>query len=115
MSQYTTAKEFEDSYSTLFSTFATGKTKDLRWRKWQLKQVWWMITENENEILAALNQDLNRHDFESHGADLLGLKNDTLEHIEHLEEWAADGIPDAGLIFGMVALLPDDSSQRSFK
>ncbi|TVY21156.1 Aldehyde dehydrogenase 3 [Lachnellula arida] len=100
MTQYTSAKEFESAYSALFSTFATGKTKDLKWRKWQLKQVWWMIIENEAEILDALSSDLNRHEFESHGADLLGLKTDTLEHIEHLEEWTADEIPDAGVIFG---------------
>lgn len=61
-----------------------------------------MITENEKEILDALSRDLNRHDFESHAADLLGLKQDTLEHIEHLEEWTADGIPDAGVIFGIL-------------
>jgi hypothetical protein len=30
----------------------------------------------------------------------LGLKQDTLEHIQHLEEWAADEIPNAGIIFG---------------
>lgn len=102
MVQYTTEKEFDDSYSTLFSTFATGKTKDLRWRKWQLKQVWWMITENEDDIVNALKQDLNRHTFESHGADIFGLKKDTLEHISHLEEWAADSIPDAGIIFGII-------------
>jgi len=63
-----------------------------------------MIIENETEILAALTEDLNRHDFESHAADLLGLRTDTLEHIEHLEEWAADDIPDAGVIFGIVTL-----------
>lgn len=63
-----------------------------------------MIKENEIEILDALSRDLNRHDFESHAADLLGLKTDTLEHIEHLEEWAADEIPDAGVIFGMLVL-----------
>ncbi|KAE9381903.1 aldehyde dehydrogenase [Stipitochalara longipes BDJ] len=100
MPQYTSKVEFEDAYSTLFSTFATGKTKDLKWRKWQLKQVWWMITENENDIVAALNRDLNRHAFETHGSDLRGLKEDTIEHISHLEEWTADSIPDAGFIFG---------------
>lgn len=59
-----------------------------------------MITENEDKLLKALNADLNRHDFESHASDLLGMKKDILDHITHLEEWAADSIPDAGFIFG---------------
>jgi aldehyde dehydrogenase (NAD+) len=100
MSNYTTAKEFEEAYSTLFHTFSTNITKSLAWRKWQLKQCWWMITENEDKILKALNSDLNRHDFESHASDILGLRMDILEHVKHLEEWAADSKPDAGLLFG---------------
>jgi aldehyde dehydrogenase (NAD+) len=100
MATFTSEKEFEDAYTTLFQTFATGKTKSLAWRKWQLKQVWWMIVDNEKAILAALKSDLNRHEFEARGSDLFGLKQDTLEHIQHLEEWAADEIPNAGIIFG---------------
>ena len=101
MATFTSEKEFEDAYTTVSQTFATGKTKSLAWRKWQLKQVWWMIVDNEKEILAALKTDLNRHEFEARASDLLSLKQDTLEHIQHLEEWAADEIPDAGLIFGV--------------
>jgi aldehyde dehydrogenase (NAD+) len=59
-----------------------------------------MIVDNEKAILAALKSDLNRHEFEARGSDLFGLKQDTLEHIQHLEEWAADEIPNAGIIFG---------------
>jgi len=101
MSAYTSAEEFEKIYSTLFETFKTGKTKDLRWRKWQLKQLWWMLEDNEKRILAALEKDLGRHTFESYFADIVGCKSDVLEHIKHLEEWAADEpISGAGFIFG---------------
>lgn len=100
MSTYTSKEDFDGIYSTLFSTFATGRTKRLKWRKWQLKQFWWMIVENEEAIINALNQDLNRHTFESMAADLRGIKDDLIEHLSHLEEWTADSIPDAGFIFG---------------
>jgi len=100
MSLYTSAEQVEEGYTTLFRTFSTGRTKNLAWRKWQLKQCWWMMEDNEAEILSALKKDLNRHDFESHAADLLGMRQDILEHIKHLEEWAADSKPDAGFIFG---------------
>lgn len=97
---YTSPEEVEDVYSTLFRTFASAKTKSLKWRKWQLKQCWWMIEENEDSIVQALNSDLNRHAYESYSADLLGLKQDILDHIKNLEEWTKDEIPDAGFVFG---------------
>lgn len=99
--RYTSKEEFEATYKILFDTFATGKTKSLAWRKWQLKQFWWMIEENDKAISEALTRDLGRHEFESVASDLLGLRGDVLEHIEHLEEWAADEtIPEAGFLFG---------------
>jgi len=97
---YTSAKEVSEAYSTLFDTFATGKTKTLAWRKWQLKQFWWMINDSEEEILKALKQDLNKHHMESLSTELAGLRKDILESITHLEEWTADEIPNAGFLFG---------------
>lgn len=102
VSTYTTTEELETAYTTLFSTFKSGITKDIAWRKWQLKQVWWMIADNEDAFLKALNQDLHRHDFESYSTDLLATKNDILEHIQKVEKWAADDRPQAGFIFGKV-------------
>lgn len=100
MASYTSKADFETSYSKLFRTFASGKTKNLAWRKWQLKQCWWMLEDNEDLFLSALTADLNRHPFESFAADLLGMRQDILEHIEHLEEWAADTYPKAGFLMG---------------
>ena len=100
MSNYTSEVELGEAYSTLFETFGSGITKSLAWRKWQLKQTWWMIADHEKEIIAALHQDLHRHEFESYASDLVALKGDILEHIKHLEKWAADEKPDAGFIFG---------------
>jgi aldehyde dehydrogenase (NAD+) len=99
-SSFTSLEQFKDAYDTLFETFESGKTKSLKWRKWQLKQFWWMIVENEDAILKALHADLNRHTSETYAADILGLRKDILENIEHLEEWAADRSLNAGFIFG---------------
>lgn len=60
-----------------------------------------MIEDNEQMILEALAKDLGRHEMESRAADLLGLKGDILEHIEHVEEWAAvEPVANAGVLFG---------------
>ncbi|GAB7354595.1 hypothetical protein MBLNU459_g5037t2 [Dothideomycetes sp. NU459] len=101
MSDYTSAKEFDQIYSTLNATFKSGKTKSLAWRKWQLKQLWWMVEDNEDAIVQALSSDLNRHKFESYAADIHSLKSDILEHIKNLERWAADEyVEGAGFIMG---------------
>lgn len=97
---YTTPKQLENAYTTLHRTFKTGKTKSLAWRKWQLKQLFWMVADNEEAIAKALKADLNRHEFESYYADIEGVKKDILHTLVHVEEWAADEIPDAGFLFG---------------
>ena len=97
---YTTKTEIDTALSTLRQTFATGCTKSLAWRKWQLKQCWWMIEDHEKDLCQALAADLHRHEFESYATDILGVKTDILDHIENLEEWTKDQKPDAGLIMG---------------
>ncbi|KAI5820328.1 Aldehyde/histidinol dehydrogenase [Pyronema omphalodes] len=103
MSTFTSSGEFKDSYTTLFRTFASGRTKDLAWRKWQLKQVWWMFDENEAAILAALKSDLNRSEFESYVCDVRGVREDVLRTLKNIDKWAADDIPNAGLILGTLS------------
>lgn len=98
--QYTSEADFNEAYETMHHTFNTGITKNLAWRKWQLKQVWWMLEDNEPALLGALQSDLNRHDVESYSSDLVGVKQDILKHIKNVEKWSADTYPDAGFLFG---------------
>jgi aldehyde dehydrogenase (NAD+) len=100
MAPFITPEELSIAYATLTFTFRTSLTESLAWRKWQLKQIFWMIYGNEPAIAAALHEDLHRHDFESYYADIGSLKTDILEHLAHVEEWAADDIPSAGFLFG---------------
>ncbi len=97
---YTTPEQLDNAYTTLHKTFKTGKTKSLAWRKWQLKQLFWLVTDNEEAIAKALDTDLNRHEFEAYYSDIEAVKKDVLDTLTHVEEWAADEIPDAGFIFG---------------
>ena len=97
---YTTPEQLDNAYTTIHETFKTGKTKSLAWRNWQLKQMFWMVADNEEAIVKALKTDLNRHEFESYYADIEGVKKDILHTLAHVEEWAADEIPDAGFLFG---------------
>ena len=88
-----TSAEVDKAHETLTDTFRTGKTKRLAWRKWQLKQIWWLITDNEEAIVDALHADLHRHEFETYFADIATVKADILEHLSKIDEWTTDEIP----------------------
>lgn len=88
--RYETAEEIQIFHSTLVSTFQTGKTKDIAWRKWQLKQLWWLVEENEQAIVDAIQGDLNRPGFETYLTDLAGIRKDILYHLENIDTWTAD-------------------------
>lgn len=102
-SEHTSQVDFKASYDTLHSTFATGRTKSIQWRKWQLKQLWWMMVENEDRIIEALHQEMNRPAFETIGMELRSIKADVVEFLEHVDEWAEGEKPDAGFLMGTVA------------
>lgn len=97
---YTTQKEFKAGHSTLQSTFASGRTKSIRWRKWQLKQVWWMLEENLDRIIDALHAEMNRHAFETLSMEVRGVKGDVTNMLEHVDEWSQGEKPDAGFFMG---------------
>ncbi|SPM39233.1 Acyl-CoA reductase or other NAD-dependent aldehyde dehydrogenase [Mycobacterium numidiamassiliense] len=54
----------------LRQTFATGRTRDIDWRKRQLLQLAKLMEENEAAIGAALAEDLDRSPFEAFIADI---------------------------------------------
>lgn len=90
------AEEFADAYKTIRSTFASGRTKDLAWRKWQLKQLWWLIEENEDAVAEAVQKDLGRPPAESKLMEFLAIKTGILAAINQLEVWNKDDIPETG-------------------
>ena len=103
MSEYTSKADFSQSYNTLHSTFKTGRTKSIQWRKWQLKQIWWMLDENTDAILEAVHQDLNKPAFEALFAEVAGVKSEILYMLDHLEKWSkGEAPPDAGFFMGTV-------------
>lgn len=54
----------------LRQTFATGRTRDVDWRKRQLLQLVKLMEENEAALAAALAEDLDRSPFEAYIADI---------------------------------------------
>ncbi|KAF2035041.1 aldehyde dehydrogenase 3H1 [Setomelanomma holmii] len=98
MASYTSKSEVDTAISTLRTTFASNRTKDLRYRKWQLKQLYWLVADNTDAFIAALKADLNRPEFESRFTTK-GLLEEIEYHIDSVESWAKDEVPNAGIIF----------------
>lgn len=97
--KYTPREEVDAKLHTLRSSFKSGRTKNLRFRKWQLKQLYWLVEDNEEAISEALKKDLGRHEIENLTAAISASKADILDHIAHLEEWTADEYPGSGFLF----------------
>lgn len=59
-------EELSRSVSELKQTFKTGRTRDVEWRKAQLKGIIKLLDENELQIFQALERDLGKHPVEAY-------------------------------------------------
>jgi aldehyde dehydrogenase (NAD+) len=71
----------------LRQTFATGRTRDIEWRKGQLLQLQKLMEENEAAIAAALADDLDRNAFESFIADVATTAGEAKYAAKHVHKW----------------------------
>jgi aldehyde dehydrogenase (NAD+) len=71
----------------LRKTFATGRTRDVAWRKQQLLALEKMVTENEPAIAAALEQDLGRKPFEAWLADIASTAGEAADAAKNVGKW----------------------------
>ncbi|THC92921.1 hypothetical protein EYZ11_007591 [Aspergillus tanneri] len=99
---YTSDEQVDEVYQTLQATFRSGRTREIAWRKWQLKQLWWLLEDNEGRIIQALHQDLHRHAFESIFAEVRAIKTDLQQHLRNIDQWTADQAPSAGFVVNQV-------------
>ncbi|PKS11614.1 hypothetical protein jhhlp_001764 [Lomentospora prolificans] len=89
---FSTTAEFDEAYAAVRAGFATGKTLDKKWRKRQLQKVYYMIEDNKERILEALQKDLNKHRYEAI-MEVNALQTDVLHTLDKLDAWTADERP----------------------
>lgn len=68
-------------------TFATGRTRDIEWRRHQLLQLQKLMEENEAAIAAALADDLDRNRFEAYIADIATTAGEAKYAAKKLRRW----------------------------
>lgn len=73
----------------LRATVTQGRTRDLAWRESQLDALGRLLVEREDELLAALAEDLGKPPFEAWAADLRATGREVEEYRRHLRRWAA--------------------------
>jgi aldehyde dehydrogenase (NAD+) len=81
----TTGKPF--ALSELRQVFATGRTRDVRWRLAQLEAIERLCDEREADIAAALHADLGRPAVEAWLGDIASTKGEAVHARKHLKSW----------------------------
>ena len=65
MVTYTPLEDIPEIFSELKTTFETGKTKPIAYRKQQLAQLAWMLRDHQGRWADALKADLGRPNLEA--------------------------------------------------
>jgi aldehyde dehydrogenase (NAD+) len=68
-------------------TFATGRTRDVAWRKRQLEALEKLVTDNEPAIAEALARDLGRKPFEAWLADIASTAGEAKDAAKNVGKW----------------------------
>ena len=71
----------------LRATYATGRTRDLDWRRRQLRALESLVVDNEAAIAAALKTDLGRQPFEAWLADVASTAAEAADAAKNVGKW----------------------------
>lgn len=98
--EFDTVESIPAINADLRRAFLSGKTRNLEYRKDQLKQLSFLLRDNEDAWVDALAKDLGRSKFETMFAELLVTITEAVEAVNHLEKWAKKEKVAPGLAWG---------------
>lgn len=84
------SKTIRSTISSLRSTFATGITLDVSFRKRQLERLLEMMNDHETTFLSALKSDLGKPKFESILTETDFMRNDILGMLFNIDKYVSD-------------------------
>jgi len=84
---FTPTHQIKQIHATVLQGHASGITKSYEWREHQLKQLAYLLQENETIIEEALTTDLGRPNLENHVGELIGTRNEVLSALKNLKQW----------------------------
>lgn len=83
----TSVADIPSVVARLRATFASGRTRNVDWRRRQLQALERLITDNEPEIADALAADLGRKPFESWLADIASTAAEARDAAKNVGKW----------------------------
>ncbi|MEY3595941.1 MAG: hypothetical protein RL576_1355, partial [Actinomycetota bacterium] len=83
----TSLNNIADIVSSLRTTYNSGKTRPLAWRKQQLEALVRMMEDNEAAFSAALKADLGKPDVEGFITDIAFVTSEVKAMIKNLKKW----------------------------
>ena len=83
----TTGADFSTLFADVTATFNSGKTRDLDWRRKQLKAVQRMLKDCESELFEALRADLGKSALESFATETSFVNTDAAYSLKNLSRW----------------------------
>ncbi|ALC40533.1 Aldh-III [Drosophila busckii] len=89
---------FDDTLQRARLAFASGKTRNVSFRRKQLENLLRCYEEHENEIISALEADLRRPKQESLIVETEFMKNDIKHILYHLDDWVKPEKPSKSFV-----------------
>ncbi|KAH8391317.1 hypothetical protein KR215_011285 [Drosophila sulfurigaster] len=89
---------FDDTLQRARLAFASGKTRNVSFRRKQLENLLRCYEEHENEIISALEADLRRPKQESLIVETEFMKNDIKHILFHLNDWVKADRPEKSFV-----------------
>ncbi|MEU5591899.1 aldehyde dehydrogenase family protein [Streptomyces sp. NPDC020298] len=84
---HSTSEQPADVVARLRATFRTGRTKPVEWRTGQLGRLRALLTENGDELAAALHADLGKSATEAYRTEIDFTVREIDHTLDHLAEW----------------------------
>jgi aldehyde dehydrogenase (NAD+) len=93
------AEKVQVAFDTLKKTFRSRKTRNIEWRKEQLKSLLKGFNEMHDEICHACSEDLGREAFYTELAEIGGCKQAIHWNLQNIDQMTKDECIDTELIF----------------
>lgn len=81
--------DFEEELKEVREVFNSGKTREISWRRSQLKGILSLLKERESDIFKALNQDLGKHHVEAYRDEIGTVAKSANYALGNLKKWTS--------------------------
>lgn len=98
MSESEEYTHIQDAFKKLKESFRSGKTRDVEYRKDQLRELLRLMEENEDAIAEALAKDMHKPKQEAVLAEVLMVKSDITYALNNLSDWVKPEAPEVPLV-----------------